>query len=261
MAPTVNWITKVISVPKSDLTLIGPGELYELDINTFRLDLKAIEADEGMPFVDTHRHNTEVTVAGVTLARVVEIINGYTVTFEDGQYAVNLVGANSNIGDVTNVNQVSIRPQNSAGLITVGGANPSVIAGAVWDEPLADHLTAGTAGKALDDAKDSGTSPTAIADAVLEELVSDHQSVSGSLAEAIMLIKGLAQDNYVLDSTSFNANGLMTAATIRIFSNATQVANATDGGTGQGELATFTVTAEAEPGQGDRLKLYKVSRS
>ena len=54
----------------------------------------------------------------MTLARTVEIINGYTVTFEDGQYAVNLVGANSNVGDVVNVNQVSVRSANSAGLVT-----------------------------------------------------------------------------------------------------------------------------------------------
>ena len=57
-----------------------------------------------------------MSVGGVILARVIQIINGYTVTFEDGQYAVNLVGANSNVGDVVNVNQVSVRSANSAGL-------------------------------------------------------------------------------------------------------------------------------------------------
>jgi len=48
----------------------------------------------------------------------VEIINGYTITFEDEQYAVTLIGANNNILDVINFNQVSVRPTNSAGLIT-----------------------------------------------------------------------------------------------------------------------------------------------
>lgn len=38
-------------------------------------------------------------------------------TFEDGQYAVNLIGANSNIADRVNVNQVSVRSANSAGLV------------------------------------------------------------------------------------------------------------------------------------------------
>jgi hypothetical protein len=72
-----------------------------------------------MAYPDTHRHVAPVSLGGVTLARIIEIINGYTVTFEDGQYAVNLVGANSNVGDVVNVNQVSVRSANSVGLQVV----------------------------------------------------------------------------------------------------------------------------------------------
>jgi hypothetical protein len=126
MAISVDWGTKIISVPQSYLSSLGGG-VYELDTDQFRLDLKALEDDEaGIPFPDTHNHNTEVTVGGVTLARVFEIINGYTVTFEDGQYAVNLVGTNNNIPDVANVNQVSIRSFNSAGLIVgEGGTCPT----------------------------------------------------------------------------------------------------------------------------------------
>jgi len=119
MAITIDWGTKVISVPKADTTLIqsSPTEIRQLNLDTFRLILKDLEdSEEGMAYLRTHNHNTSVTVGGVTLARVVEIINGYTVTFEDGQYAVNLVGANSNVGDVVNVNQVSVRSANSAGL-------------------------------------------------------------------------------------------------------------------------------------------------
>lgn len=119
MAITINWGTKVISVPKADTTLIqtSPTEIRQLNLDTFRLTLKDLEdSEEGMAYPRTHNHNTSVTVGGVTLARVVEIINGYTVTFEDGQYAINLVGANSNVGDIVNVNQVSVRSANSAGL-------------------------------------------------------------------------------------------------------------------------------------------------
>jgi len=116
MAISIDWGTKVINVPQADLTNLGGG-VYELDVDAFRLELKDLEDDEeGMPFPRTHNHVAPITVGGVTLARVVEIINGYTVTFEDLQYAVNLVGANNNIADVANVNQVSIRSQNSAGL-------------------------------------------------------------------------------------------------------------------------------------------------
>lgn len=154
---SINHSTKRISVPQADLTFVS-GSLYELDVDAFRLILKGLEDDaDGMTLLDTHRHNTAVTVGGTTLARVVEIINGFTITFGDGQYAVRLVGANSNIPDVTNINQVSIRSQNSAGLITVTSGSGITaqdkldIADRVHDELLADHTTAGSLGKALAD--------------------------------------------------------------------------------------------------------------
>lgn len=119
MAISIDWDTKVINIPQADLTFVETG-IYELDVDAFRLELKSIEASEdGVSHLDAHRHNTETTLAGMTLARVIEIINGYTVTFEDGQYAVNLVGANNNIADVVNVNQVSVRSFNSAGMVTI----------------------------------------------------------------------------------------------------------------------------------------------
>jgi len=132
MAITVDWGNKIINVPKADTTLVdsGPPEIRELDIDTFRLTLKDLEDDEeGMPFPDTHSHNAQVTIAGVTLARVIEIINGYTITFEDGQYVVNLVGANSNIIEKTNKNQVSLASQNSAGLIEVASGEAGMTLG------------------------------------------------------------------------------------------------------------------------------------
>jgi len=121
MAITIDWGNKNIMVPRNDMVLvqIAPTEIRTLDLNQFRLELKDLEDDDvGMSFPTTHKHNTTVNVGGVELARVIEIINGYTVTFEDGQYAVNLSGANSNVGDVTNVNQVSVRSANSAGLVS-----------------------------------------------------------------------------------------------------------------------------------------------
>ena len=129
MALSINWATRVITVPQADLTLIT-GTLYELDTDAFRLELKAIEASsDGMSFEDTHIHNTEVTVAGTTFARTIEIINGYSVEFEDGQYSVRLVNSNNNIFDVENgilvQNQVQVIPNNSAGLIKSSGLTPS----------------------------------------------------------------------------------------------------------------------------------------
>ena len=119
MPISINHSTKIINVPQSYLTSLGGG-VYELDVNQFRLDLKDLEDEaDGIVLLDTHRHNTQVTVGGVTLARVVEIINGYTVTFQDtgSPYSVKCVGANHNISDVKNVNQVSLIVGNTAGMV------------------------------------------------------------------------------------------------------------------------------------------------
>ena len=119
MSVSIDWITKVITIPQAYLTPLGGG-IYELDIDQFRLDLRDLEDGEtGVVFLPTHQHNTEVVLSGATYSRMILIINGYTITFEDGQYAVNAKGANSNIADVMNVNQVSLRSFNAAGLISV----------------------------------------------------------------------------------------------------------------------------------------------
>ena len=128
MAITIDWGLSVINIPKADTTLIsaGPPEIRGLDVDEFRLILKSLEDDaDGMAFPHTHNHNTEVTLGGIVFARIVEIIAPYTVTFEDGQYIVNLVGANNNIVDRINSNQVSVRTNNSAGLIVTAGSGLS----------------------------------------------------------------------------------------------------------------------------------------
>jgi hypothetical protein len=127
MALSVNCSTKVITIPQADLTPVSAG-LYQLDVNAFRLSLKDWEdGTDGISMPDTHRHNTEVTLSGVTYSRFFEIINGYTVTFQDTgtPYTVKCVGANHNIADVKNVNNVSLIIGNSAGLITVATGGSS----------------------------------------------------------------------------------------------------------------------------------------
>lgn len=119
MPTAVNWVSQVITSDKADLTQLAPppNEVRELNLDTFHRDLRLLEASEaGIVYPRTHNYVGPITVGSVTLAPVVEIINGYTWTPEDGQYAANLNGANTNLQDVTNVNQVSVRPNNSAGL-------------------------------------------------------------------------------------------------------------------------------------------------
>lgn len=123
MAMSINRLTKEISYPKADLTLIS-GTLYELDTDAFRLEMKGVEAgEEGMAFTDMHTRNAPVTVAGIEYAQTLEMINGYSLEFEDGAYSVRLIGSNNNLFDIEAgilvQNQVQVIPTNSAGLIDI----------------------------------------------------------------------------------------------------------------------------------------------
>jgi len=127
MAISIDWATKIISIPQADLTLVS-GTLYSMNTETqFRQIVNAIMAgDDGIVFEDSIRHNTEVTVAGVTYARTIEVLqaNGYSVTFTpDSQWSVRLEGSNNNLFDIEagilNQNQVQVIPTNSAGLQVV----------------------------------------------------------------------------------------------------------------------------------------------
>lgn len=127
MAISINWATRVISVPQADLDIVSAG-LYELDVEDFRIALKDIEdSEEGMAFPDTHARNAPVTLAGTTYAQTLQVINGYTVNFEDtgSPYTVRCVGANHNLADVKTVDHVSLIVGNSAGLITVATGGSS----------------------------------------------------------------------------------------------------------------------------------------
>lgn len=139
----VDWPQRIIHIARADMILIDPGppkEIYQLDTDYFRLTLKDLEDEpEGMPFPDTHRHVTTTEVSGAVLARVVEIINNYQVEFEDGQYAVNLVGSNNNISDVAVVNQVSVRSSNSAGLQDLNSLQAASFDGAVSIKPSSPY--------------------------------------------------------------------------------------------------------------------------
>jgi hypothetical protein len=131
VALSTNWLTKTFSVPQADLLLIG-GTLYELNTETgFRQLVNAIMAsEEGIVFEDPILHNTQVTVAGTTFARTIEMINGYKIEFSpDSQYSVRYIGSNNNLFDVENSilvqNQVQVISNNSGGLIVGLGSGLS----------------------------------------------------------------------------------------------------------------------------------------
>lgn len=123
MAITIDWSDPTpiyyINVPQSYLTFVS-GTTYELDADQFRKDLGDImDSADAMPYPKCYENTAPKTVAGVTLARVVEIIAPYLVVFEDGLYNVNIIGGNTNIADVVVKNQVGVNTANSAGLIVV----------------------------------------------------------------------------------------------------------------------------------------------
>ena len=144
MAITADWPSGVFTVPKADTTLvsIGPPEIREFDVNDLRTAMRVLGASEaGMPWPESHFNTGEYTLSGFVYARGFGIINNYSVTFEDGQYTVNLFGANHNIADVKNANQVSIAVQNSGGLL-VGDGGGGTTAAEVWEHPVEGGWTA-----------------------------------------------------------------------------------------------------------------------
>jgi len=120
MPLVIDFPNKIIKPDRADMTLIQstPIEIYQLDLNTFHEGMRNLEDDEGGIWADvTHDYASPTTLSGVTYARLIEIINSYTVTFlPDSAWVVQIVGGNSNVGDRINPNNVSVQVSNSAGL-------------------------------------------------------------------------------------------------------------------------------------------------
>lgn len=167
MAFTVDWVTKVITIPKADTALVsaGPPEIREYDASAFWLEARKAEASQdGMPFDVIVRRVGAVTLAGVTYAPFVEIINGYTITFEDGNYRVNVFGANHNFFDVVNPNSVGIASNNSAGSTTP-----------FLDQDQTEQLRYQLG---LDGAQQPTTQTPGIVDDILNEDLANHPSAA-----------------------------------------------------------------------------------
>ena len=126
MALTINPATYVIGIPKADTTFVETNattgyEIRSYDEYAFMRELADyLDSEAGVALPSAFTHATAVTISGVIYARALSIINGFTITFENGSYQVKLVGGmNNNILDVLNPNSVSVIPANSAGLQTV----------------------------------------------------------------------------------------------------------------------------------------------
>lgn len=136
---TIDYSTFIINVPKAytQLVSIDPTtglEVRAMDIVQFGKDLYDVQDNvDGMWASTAYEYTAPKDVGGVQLAPVLLILEPYRITFEDGQYAVNLTNGNTNIQDFVTVNQVSIRPNNSAGQTFSDSINSQSFTGAmVW---------------------------------------------------------------------------------------------------------------------------------
>ena len=145
MALSIDWATKVITIPQADLIALG-GSNYQLDTDQFHWDLRDyMDSEDGIVHLPTHTYVAATTLAGFTYAPLLEIINGYTVTFEDGSYRVYLNGTNNNILDVLNFNSVQVAAQNSAGLVVNESIN-DVLEGSITTADALRIILAAVAG-------------------------------------------------------------------------------------------------------------------
>lgn len=123
MPLTVDGPSGIIDVPQADLTYDALNDVYVLDSDTFRLELRDWEdSAEGMAWTKTHDHETESTLAGTTFARKVIIRTPWQVRFENtgSAYTVRIEGSNNNLLDpsvLIPTPLVSYVSTNSAGLI------------------------------------------------------------------------------------------------------------------------------------------------
>lgn len=127
MAYTVNWVTKVVTIPTSDLTLVS-GTRYSLSMADCLTEVRRLEwgFTDGLwaPAILDHS-DTRFDFAGTDYAPFDEFINGYTVEFTGLADRVDLLGSNNNLIDILIVNGVSVVPSNSAGLIVYQAAGTS----------------------------------------------------------------------------------------------------------------------------------------
>lgn len=127
MAISVDWPAGVISVPKADTVLTGTDpisgrEIRSYDTDAFHEALRdAEETAAGRAWPLTHLYNAASTLGGVTYAPQLILVNDYQVEFESvgTPWRVVFTSTNNNIADFSVVNDVSIQPGNSAGLIRV----------------------------------------------------------------------------------------------------------------------------------------------
>ena len=124
MAYAVNWITRVITIPVSDLISEG-GANYSLSADSFWRELRRLEWEfsEGLWAPPILEHTDPETLSGIPQPTRNKIINGYTVTFDPTAEKVFLRGDINNVVDIFNYNGVSVIPTNAGSALTPSDAS------------------------------------------------------------------------------------------------------------------------------------------
>lgn len=124
---TVNWTTKVITIPVSDMELLS-GTEYRLNMSDFHKEIRRLEWDfaEGLWADQILDHTISKTIAGTIYSPLDEIINGYTIVFDSIATKVSLLGSDNNIIDVLVINGVSVIPSNSRGSVVSEGGSGTI---------------------------------------------------------------------------------------------------------------------------------------
>lgn len=94
----------------------------------------------------------------------------------------------------------------------------------------------------IEEQVDCVDSTAAVAASVWNALLGDYQA-AGSIGEALTVIRGLLQYNYILDQTDYNTKGLLVSGRIRVFPTKAD----TDAGTNPIVTLTIAGTAEVPP--------------
>jgi hypothetical protein len=82
----------------------------------------------------------------------------------------------------------------------------------------------------------------------------------GNFLDRLLRIVALQKEHYFIDQTNYNTEGLLLSGRIRLFRNKNDVNNASDGGSGEGEFATYTLTTTPKGGAPERADLVRSVR-
>lgn len=135
----MDWSNKVINIPKSGLksltTNIATREIRLLDVEILWRDLAALNANlEGIVFEIMYDNTPPYNAQGINQQyRRLKIISGYTVTFENGDYTVDIANGVSNILEIVNKNKVIVRHRTPIVELLEEGHNTEIKSYIRWD--------------------------------------------------------------------------------------------------------------------------------